>query len=79
MIVISNTTLIISLASIQSIDLLRQLFGTVIVPQAVYEEIKTKEAGIIRQIKPLMDEMIARGRWYSPNVYENFLRKIGEI
>ncbi len=158
MIVVSNTTPIISLASIQKIDILERLFGDIIVPQAVYEEIKAKEswgnkeidmkfirvetvrgelykdlllnqldsgecetillakelnadlviidenlaykiaknsdlkvtrtlsillnakaAGIIDQIKPLLDEMISRGRWYSQNVYENFLKKIGEL
>jgi len=158
MIVVSNTTPIISLASIQQIDILERLFGEIIVPKAVYGEIKTKEswgykeidlqfirvetvrgelykdlllnqldsgesetillakelnadlviidenlaykiaknsrlnvtrtlslllkakeAGIVDQIKPLLDEMITKGRWYSPSVYENFLKKIGEL
>ena len=158
MIVISNTTPIISLASIQKIDILEQLFGEIIVPQAVYDEIKAKEsygyiesdlafirvekvrgelykdlllsqldlgqsetillakelsadlviidenlaykiaknsglkvtrtlsvllkakdAGIVESIKPLLDEMIDKGRWYSQNVYENFLKRIGEL
>ncbi len=158
MIVVSNTTPIISLASIQKTHILENLFSEIIVPQAVYAEIKAKEswgykeidldfirieevkgdmykdllfnqldsgetetillakelkadfviidenlaykiaknsglkvirtlsvllkakeAGIIEHIKPLLDEMIANGRWYSQNVYENFLKKIGEL
>jgi len=155
--VVSNSTPIISLATIGKIDLLRKLFGTVYVPQAVYQELKSKHApghreidlpcfevkqiqgikyigfllhdldqgeaeaillaqeieadtliidertgyriaqrqgihtigtltvlllakqqGIISSVKPLLDDMIKQGRWYSQFVYENFLNKIGE-
>lgn len=38
MIVVSNTTPLIGLAQIQRFDLLRQLFGQVYIPQAVYDE-----------------------------------------
>lgn len=38
MIVVSNTTPFIGLASIQRFDLLQQLFGEVYIPQAVYDE-----------------------------------------
>ncbi len=38
MIVVSNTTPLIGLASIQRFDLLRQIFGELIIAQAVYEE-----------------------------------------
>ncbi len=40
--------------------------------------LKAKDKGIIKEIKPLLDEMILRGRWYSKKVYECFLKKIGE-
>ena len=158
MIVVSNTTPIISLASIRRIDILKHLFGEIIVPQAVYNEIKAKKSyghkeidldfiqvknvkgelykdlllnqldlgeaetillakelnadiaiidenlaykiaqnsgldvtrtlsillkaknmGIIDNIKPLLDEMISKGRWYSQKVYDSFLKKIGEL
>jgi predicted nucleic acid-binding protein len=36
MIVVSNTTPIISLASIQRLDILEKLFGKIIVAEAVY-------------------------------------------
>ena len=37
--VIANTTPLIALASINRLDLLRELYGTIIVPQAVIDEI----------------------------------------
>ncbi|MGZ8216908.1 DUF3368 domain-containing protein [Methylomagnum sp.] len=156
--VVSNTTPIISLASIDCLDLLAKLFGEVIISEAVYEELKTKQkygnrevdcpfiqvkpiqgrlycdlllnqldlgeaetiilakeinadfviidenlgyefarhAGLtvirtlsilirakeraeIIAIKPLLDEMIAKGRWYSPSFYRSFLAQIGEL
>ena len=155
--VVSNTTPIISLASIDRLDILEKLFGEVIIAEAVYSEIKAKqgygyeqvdshfikvqriqgqlyknflltqldlgeaetiilakeltadfviidenlgyrfannsgltairtlslllkakEKGFITQIKPLLDDMIDKGRWYSNTVYRSFLAKAGE-
>jgi len=47
MIVVSNTTPLIGLASIQRFDLLRQLFGEIYIAQAVYDEavVAGREAG----------------------------------
>ena len=156
--IVSNATPIISLSSINRIDILQQIFGKVVVSQAVYNEVKAKrrygyddidspfievmsiqgvayrdlllsqldvgeaetiilakeinadfviidenigyriarnsdlqvirtlsillkakEKGVIPAIKPLLDEMIAKGRWYSKNVYETCLRKCNEF
>lgn len=158
MIVVANTTPIISLAFVNRLDLLERLFGKVIIAQAVYDEIKAKqnyghqeidhacievrqiqgrlykdfllkeldsgeaetiilakemgaefviideslgykiangvgltairtlaillnakEKGHITQIKPLLDEMIGKGRWYSNSVYRSFLTQAGEL
>jgi predicted nucleic acid-binding protein len=51
MIVVSNTTPLIGLASIQRFELLRQLFGEVHLPQAVYDEavLAGREAGGAKQ------------------------------
>jgi predicted nucleic acid-binding protein len=38
-----------------------------------------KNKGIIKKIKPLLDEMIEKGRWFSPKVYDYFLKSIGEL
>ncbi|MCK4764985.1 MAG: DUF3368 domain-containing protein [Candidatus Aminicenantes bacterium] len=38
-----------------------------------------KERGLIKNIKPVLDEMINQGRWYSKRVYEYFLMSIGEL
>lgn len=53
MIVISDTTPIISLIKIDKLFLLQKLFGKVIIPQAVYDELVsnpkyTKEAVIVK-------------------------------
>jgi predicted nucleic acid-binding protein len=158
MIIVANTTPIISLASIGRLDILEKLFGKVMIPEAVYQEIKAKpgygyeqvdgafievraiqgllykdflltqldsgeaetiilakevnadfviidenlgyriannagltairtlslllkakEKGHIEQVKPLLDEMITKGRWYSSAVYRAFLEKAGEL
>jgi predicted nucleic acid-binding protein len=44
MIVVSNATPIISLASIGKIDIFKHFFDKVYIPQAVYDEIKSKKA-----------------------------------
>ncbi len=158
MIAVSNSTPIISLSSVGKIEILKELFGEIVVSQAVYDEIKAKksfgyeeidsdfigiqpvrgeiyidlllnqldlgeaetiilakeinadfviidenigyriaknsnlnairtlsillkakERGVISEIRPLLDEMIEKGRWYSKKVYEEFLRKAKEI
>ncbi len=43
MIVVSDTTPLISLLKIDRIGLLEKLFGQVLIPQAVYDELTTDE------------------------------------
>ncbi|MFV9690725.1 MAG: DUF3368 domain-containing protein [Desulfobacteria bacterium] len=38
-----------------------------------------KEHGLISTVKPLLDEMIRKGRWYSQFVCKDFLRKTEEL
>jgi len=155
---VCNATPIISLSSVDKLDILKELFHTVIIPEAVYNEIRAKESygykevesdfinveqikgkiysdllfnqidlgetetiilakeinadfviiddnmayriatnsglnvtrtlsvllrakekGIIREIKPIIDEMISKGRWYSKRVYRDFLKKTNEL
>ena len=45
MILVSNTSPIINLAMINQLNLLERLYGTVIIPPAVYDEIVTGGAG----------------------------------
>ena len=157
MIIVANTTPIISLASIHHLELLEKLFGKIMIAEAVYHEIKAKqhygyfeidkdfievlpirgllyrdfllkeldlgeaetiilakemkadfviidenlgykmannigltairtlsillrakELGYISQLKPLLDDMIEKGRWYSNNVYCAILARAGE-
>lgn len=156
--VVSNTTPIISLASIGKLDVLKELFNEIIIAETVYNEItakksygyeeveleyitvkaiqgqmyqdlllnqldlgeaetillakeinadfviidenlgykiaknaglnvvrtlsilhKAKQKGIINELKPLLDEMISKGRWYSKAVYNDFLERVGEL
>jgi uncharacterized protein len=41
--------------------------------------LKAKQKGYITEVKPLMDEMIIKGRWYSNQVYQTFLNQAGEL
>ena len=41
--------------------------------------LRAKEKGIITHVKPLLDEMVIRGRWYSPAVCRAMLIQAGEI
>lgn len=156
--VVANTTPLISLASIGKLELLKEIFGEIIIADAVYNEIKAKqgygyneidtdfirvqsikgiayrdfllnqldlgetetiilakeidadfviideniaykiaksselnvvrtlsillrakEKGLIPALKPLLDEMIIKGRWYSQRVYKTILEQAGEI
>jgi predicted nucleic acid-binding protein len=40
--------------------------------------LRAKEKGIVGELKPILDEMITKGRWYSKTVYEIILKKAGE-
>jgi uncharacterized protein len=46
MIVVSNTSVIINLATIQQLELLHKLFGRVIIPKAVFDEIAVTGQGL---------------------------------
>jgi uncharacterized protein len=157
MIVVANTTPLISLAALGRLDILEKLFGRIIIAEAVYREIKAKpgfgydqidcayievqsiqghlykeflltqldsgeaetiilakeinadfviidetlgyrlannagltairtlslllrakEKGYVEQVKPLMEELVAKGRWYSDAVCRSFLNEAGE-
>lgn len=38
-----------------------------------------KKRGMIEEVKPMLDQMIQKGRWYSKYVYNYFLESIGEL
>ena len=48
MIVVSDTSPINNLAAINQLELLRQLYGTVIIPEAVYRELADLEFLLFR-------------------------------
>jgi len=52
MIVVANTTPIISLSSTEKISILHELFGEIIINQAVYDEIKAKRSYGYDEVDP---------------------------
>ena len=69
MIVVSNTTPIISLASINKIDILKSLFKKIYIPQAVYDEIKSKKAFGYKEI----DDNFSQVKQIKNRLSENIL------
>lgn len=75
MIVVSDTSPIINLAAIGYLDILPKLFGTVVIPREVFEEIVYKGAG-----EPGSDE-IKNATWISIHESQNkeLIHKLGEV
>nr|WP_295403844.1 DUF3368 domain-containing protein [uncultured Thiocystis sp.] len=40
--------------------------------------LRAKEKGYIKHVKPVLEEMVAKGRWYSEAVCRAFLTQAGE-
>ena len=40
--------------------------------------LRAKEKGYIEYVKPLLDDLMTKGRWYSRTVYHAFLNQAGE-
>lgn len=40
--------------------------------------LKAKEVGLIPALKPILDEMVSNGRWYSQTVYQSVLERAKE-
>ena len=71
MIVISDTTPIISLLKINHLELLNSLFGDVQIPDVVYEELLSVE-----EIEQCIDVLRSNGRHISEKLYEQLMEKI---
>jgi predicted nucleic acid-binding protein len=69
MIVVANTTPIISLASINRLDILEKLFGKIIIAEAVYSEIKAKRGYGYEQI----DSSFIKVQGIQGQLYKEFL------
>ncbi|MBO0349729.1 hypothetical protein J0895_11530 [Phormidium pseudopriestleyi FRX01] len=80
MIVVSNTTPISELAKIGRLNLLPDLFGQIIIPQKVYDELTTGRHPAASQVplKELLDALIAGGKRISPKLYREVLATAGE-
>jgi predicted nucleic acid-binding protein len=73
MIVVSNATPIISLASIGKIDILKHFFDKVYIPQAVYDEIKSKKAYGYNEIDDAFFQVASIKDEYAQNILLNDL------
>lgn len=61
MIVVSDTTPLISLLKIDRIDLLERLFGEILIPQAVFDELTANERFRLEVDQILNDKLKERG------------------
>ena len=76
MIVVSDTTPLISLLKIKRVDLLKELFGEVLIPQAVFDELTSVLTDELKADILLMDE--ARGRNVSAQMGLSIMETIGK-
>ena len=93
MIVVTNSTPIISLAKIDKLHLLRDIFGKIYVPNAVDKEVAlnikvigtiailsmAKDLGLIENIKPYLDKMKVKGVWIDDQIYAISLKDVNEL
>ena len=84
MIVVSNTSPIFNLAAVGQLELLRQLYGTVVIPPAVHEELVASRSGPSNADELdvpdwIEDDLIAKaGFWISQKLYDRALQAAGE-
>ena len=72
MIVISDTTPIISLLKVQQLQLLQRLYGTILIPNAVYREL-TENPSFAEEAKR-EGMILALGEWGKNGVHQISLR-----
>ena len=75
MLVVSDTTAISNLLQIKAIDLLRKLYGNVIIPKSVEQEIiiEARRRGYLSSVRKIMDELREIGFWISEKLYQEVL------
>ena len=75
MLVVSDTTAISNLLQIEAIDLLRKLYGNVVIPKSVEQEIiiEARRRGYLSSVRKIMDELREIGFWISEKLYQEVL------
>ena len=78
MIVISDTTPIISLMKAGQLELLQKLFGTVYIPKAVYQELTENEAfpKEVRMVQECIEQLKESGIRISEKLYQRLREHI---
>jgi len=79
MIVVSNATPIISLASIGKIDILKHFFDKVYIPQAVYDEIKSKKAYGYKEIDDDFFEVAHIKDEFAQNMKKGYIDEVAPL
>jgi predicted nucleic acid-binding protein len=91
-IVVSDSGPLIALANIGQLDLLSALYGEILIPKAVYEEVvkggqgrpgskevrETKRRGLIPSVTLLLDQLLAAGVRISRRLYRYAQQLAGE-
>ena len=67
--VIVNSTPLIALCHANLLPVLKQLYGEITIPKAVYDEIS---------VKPVLEVMIRNGIYIKPSLVELCLKQVGE-
>ena len=78
MIVVSDTTPLISLLKINRIDLLEKLFGDILIPQAVFDELTADEEHELTsdEVRECVDGLQRAGRHIGQRHYQMLLSRL---
>lgn len=70
--VVVNTTPLIALSHVGQLEVLKKLYGRIIIPEAVYRELSVK-------IDTILQCMTEKGIYISKSLIELCLKQVGEI
>jgi len=77
--VVSDTSVLHYLSVTGQFGCLEKLFDGVFIPPAVWWEVRARKQGLLPQLKPLLDELIATHRFrFDKNLYAQTLREVHE-
>jgi len=77
--VVSNTSPILNLARIGQLDLLRAVYGEVVIPD-LGTLAEAKRLGLVTAVRPLLDALIHQaGFWVKPSLRDHVLSQVREL
>ena len=75
--VVVNSTPLIVLCNIGRLDLLQKVYGRIVIPQAVFNEV-TEKIALVERIAPVIDDLCKNGFYLDDTVRAIALRQAGE-